>query len=215
MPADAPEPASPPADRAAYRLAKRGLDVALAGLGLVVLCPVLLVLAALVRLTSRGPALFRQERAGRHGRPFVILKFRSMRSDAHARRGDLEHLSDMDGPVFKMREDPRITRLGRFLRRSSLDEMPQLLNVLRGDMSLVGPRPLPLEEAQRLPARYQARHAVRPGLTGLWQVSGRNELPFHRMMDLDLAYVRQRSLRLDLAILLRTLPALLSRRGAF
>ena len=187
----------------------------MAGIGLLLLWPLLLVIAALVKVTSRGPALFRQDRAGLDGRPFVLMKFRSMREDAELRRRELAHLSEMDGPIFKMRHDPRITRLGRFLRRSSLDELPQLLNVLRGDMSLVGPRPLPLDEARRLPPEYQRRHDVPPGLTGLWQISGRNQLPYHRMMELDLDYVRRRSLTLDLRILLATLPALLTRRGAF
>jgi len=209
-----PEPDTP-TPRRLYPLLKRCVDVATAGLGLLLLWPVLLLIAVLVKLTSRGPALFLQDRAGLGGRPFTLLKFRSMREDADLRRREVAHLSEMDGPIFKMRRDPRITRLGRFLRRSSLDELPQLLNVLRGDMSLVGPRPLPLDEAERLPPEHQLRHSVPPGLTGLWQVSGRNELPYERMMELDLDYVRRRSLTLDLRILLRTLPTLLTGRGAF
>jgi lipopolysaccharide/colanic/teichoic acid biosynthesis glycosyltransferase len=194
---------------------KRILDLGGAGLGLVVFSPLLAALALLIKLTSRGPVFFRQERAGRGGRPFLLLKFRSMREDAELRRRELAHLSEMQGPVFKMRRDPRITWLGRILRRSSLDELPQLLNVLRGEMSLVGPRPLPLDEAAHLPPRLQQRHAVRPGLTGLWQVSGRNDLPFARMMELDLAYVGRASLWLDVRILTRTIPAVLTGRGAF
>ena len=212
MPAASAGPTTP---RPLYPAVKRGLDVAVAGLGLLCLWPVLLLTALLIRLTSRGPALFRQDRAGRGGRPFVLLKFRSMREDAELRRRELEHRNEMDGPIFKMRRDPRITLLGRFLRRSSLDELPQLLNVLRGDMSLVGPRPLPIDEAARLAPDHQRRHAVRPGLTGLWQVSGRNELPYARMMELDLDYVGRRSLALDLRILLATLPTVLTGRGAF
>ena len=215
MPADAPDPPARTTDARCYPIAKRCLDLAVAGLGLLALWPLLAAVAALVKLTSRGPVFFRQDRAGLGGRAFVLLKFRSMREDAELRRRELAHLSEMDGPIFKMRRDPRITRLGRFLRRSSLDELPQLLNVLRGDMSLVGPRPLPLDEARRLDPDHARRHDVRPGLTGLWQISGRNELPYQRMMELDLDYVRRRSLGLDLGILLRTLPAVLSGRGAF
>jgi len=216
MAPDAPSPSAPaPSRRRLYPVTQRALDIALAGVGLLLLWPVLLAIAVLIKLTSRGPVLFRQDRAGLGGEPFTLLKFRSMREDAELRRRELAHLSEMDGPIFKMRQDPRITGLGRFLRRSSLDELPQLLNVLRGDMSLVGPRPLPLDEARRLPPRYQRRQTVRPGLTGLWQISGRNELPYHRMMELDLHYVAHRSPALDLSILLRTLPALLTARGAF
>jgi len=216
MPSPAPGP-SPPAEapRGPYDIVKRILDITLAGVGLVALSPLLVVVAALVKATSRGPVLFHQTRAGRGGKPFILLKFRSMREDAELRRRELAHLNEMDGPIFKMRHDPRITRLGRFLRRSSLDELPQLFNVLRGDMSLVGPRPLPLDEAEHLPPEYQPRHGVRPGLTGLWQVSGRNSLPYERMMQLDLHYVAHRSLGLDLRILLATIPAILSGRGAF
>jgi len=206
------EPAPP---RWCYALAKRGLDLVVAGLGLVALSPLLGVLALLVKASSRGPVFFRQSRAGLGGEPFTLLKFRSMREDAELRRRELAHLNEMDGPIFKMRHDPRITRLGRFLRRSSLDELPQLVNVVCGHMSLVGPRPLPLDEARRLPAQWQRRHSVPPGLTGLWQVSGRNELPYEQMMELDLRYVDHRSLWLDLCILLRTVPAIVSSRGAF
>jgi lipopolysaccharide/colanic/teichoic acid biosynthesis glycosyltransferase len=206
-------PAAPPGRL--YAIPKRLLDLAVAGLGMAVLWPLLAALALLIKLTSRGPVFFCQERAGRDGRPFLLLKFRSMREDAALRRRELAHLSEMEGPVFKMRRDPRITRLGRLLRRSSLDELPQLLNVLRGEMSLVGPRPLPVDEAAHLSPALQRRHAVRPGLTGLWQVSGRNDLPFERMMELDLAYVERASLGLDLWILARTIPAVLTGRGAF
>lgn len=201
--------------RLAYRIAKRALDLAVALLGLVALSWLFLVVALLVKLTSRGPVLFRQIRAGLGGRPFCILKFRSMRVDAAAARGSLASLNEMAGPVFKMRDDPRITPFGRFLRRSSLDELPQLLNVLAGQMSLVGPRPLPLEEAQHLPSEFQRRHDVPPGLTGLWQVCGRNNLPYAEMMRLDLEYVDRCSFWLDLRLLLATIPAVLTGRGAF
>jgi len=198
-----------------YRVAKRLLDLTLASLALVILSPLLALIALSIKLTSRGPVLFHQQRAGLGGKPFVMLKFRSMRFDADLRRRELEHRNEMDGPVFKMRRDPRITALGRFLRRSSLDELPQLLNVLLGEMSLVGPRPLPLEEACRLPPEHQRRHSVKPGMTGLWQVSGRNDLPYEEMMRLDLEYVERQSLWLDLRILLATIPTVLAGRGAF
>jgi len=201
--------------RRAYLAAKRALDLAVAAAGLLGLSWLFVLLAVLVKLTSRGPVFFHQQRVGRGGRPFLMLKFRSMRVDAELARRELAHRNEMDGPVFKMRRDPRITRLGRFLRRSSLDELPQLLNVLAGHMSLVGPRPLPLDEAQRLPPEHQRRHAVRPGLTGLWQVRGRNDLPYAEMMRLDLEYVDRCSLGLDLRILAMTVPAVLLGRGAF
>jgi len=206
-------PPAPPGR--AYRVAKRALDIAVAVVGLVAFWWLFALIAVLVRATSRGPALFRQERAGLGGRPFLLLKFRTMRLDAELERRALAHLSEMDGPVFKMRADPRITRVGRFLRRSSLDELPQLVNVLLGQMSLVGPRPLPLEEARHLPPECQRRHSVPPGITGLWQVRGRNNLPYAEMMRLDLEYVDRQSFGLDLRILLATLPAVVTGRGAF
>jgi lipopolysaccharide/colanic/teichoic acid biosynthesis glycosyltransferase len=197
------------------RAAKRALDLAAALLGLALLGWLFGLIALLVKLTSRGPVFFHQARVGLSGKPFVLLKFRSMRVDAELERRELAHRSEMEGPVFKMRNDPRITRFGRFLRRSSLDEMPQLLNVLAGEMSLVGPRPLPLDEAQHLAPEHRRRHDVRPGLTGLWQVRGRNDLPYAEMMRLDLEYVDRCSLGLDLRILLATVPAVLTGRGAF
>jgi lipopolysaccharide/colanic/teichoic acid biosynthesis glycosyltransferase len=208
----APLPALPP--RPGYAAAKRVLDLAVAGAALLILSPLLLVIAALVKATSRGPILFRQQRAGRGRRPFPLLKFRSMVADAEDRRHELRPHNEMGGPVFKMRDDPRVTPLGRALRRTSLDELPQLLNVLRGEMSLVGPRPLPLDEDAHLLPQFQRRHDVLPGLTGLWQVSGRNDLPCARMLELDLEYVARRSFWLDLRLLLATLPAVLTGRGA-
>jgi lipopolysaccharide/colanic/teichoic acid biosynthesis glycosyltransferase len=214
MPSSPPERSRTVARRRAYRIAKRLLDLALATLGLIAFSWLLALIALLVKATSRGPVFFRQARAGLGGRPFVLLKFRSMRIEAELRRGELAGQNAMNGPVFKMRDDPRTTRLGRFLRRSSLDELPQLANVLLGQMSLVGPRPLPIEEAQRLPRECQRRHLVPPGLTGLWQASGRNNLPYERMMQLDLEYVDRCSFWLDLRILLATIPSVLTGRGA-
>jgi exopolysaccharide biosynthesis polyprenyl glycosylphosphotransferase len=181
---------------------------------LVVTGPFLLALAAAVRLTSRGPAFFVQERGGRNGHPFRMLKLRTMRANAEAERDQLLQANEMDGPVFKIADDPRVTRLGAFLRRTSLDELPQLVNVLRGEMSIVGPRPLPQIETRELTGSHRRRLSMRPGMTGLWQVSGRNEVGFSEWMMLDLQYVDQWSLGLDLAIVMRTVGVLVSRRGA-
>jgi exopolysaccharide biosynthesis polyprenyl glycosylphosphotransferase len=195
-------------------LVKAILDRVLAAVFFLLTLPVMLAVAAAIKLTSPGPALFIQKRGGLHGRSFSMLKFRTMRADAEVQRAALLAANEMDGPVFKIREDPRVTPLGRFLRRSSIDELPQLANVLLGHMSLVGPRPLPLIETASIAGPHRRRLSVRPGLTCLWQISGRNELGFQQWMDLDLQYVDNWSLSLDAAILLRTLPALLSTRGA-
>jgi exopolysaccharide biosynthesis polyprenyl glycosylphosphotransferase len=195
-------------------LVKAILDRALAAAALAVTLPLMGIIAVLIRATSPGPALFIQQRGGLNGRPFPMLKFRTMRTGAEAEREALLGSNEMDGPVFKIRNDPRVTPIGRFLRATSLDELPQLVNVFLGHMSLVGPRPLPVTETIRLTGAHRRRLAVRPGVTGLWQVSGRNELGFEQWMNLDLEYADHWSLRLDLAILLRTVPALLSRRGA-
>jgi exopolysaccharide biosynthesis polyprenyl glycosylphosphotransferase len=181
---------------------------------LVLTAPALVVIAVLVKLTSAGPILFVQARGGLYGRPFPMLKFRTMREGAEGERSQLLAANEMDGPVFKISRDPRITSLGRFLRGASLDELPQIVNVLAGHMSLVGPRPLPLVETEGLTGAHRRRLSMKPGITGLWQVSGRNELGFDAWMALDLEYVDRWSPALDLAILLRTLPALISRRGA-
>jgi lipopolysaccharide/colanic/teichoic acid biosynthesis glycosyltransferase len=194
---------------------KRVRDLAIALPALLLLAPLLLIAAAAVRLTSPGPALLRQTRIGRHERPFTMFKLRTMRVDADDRasrefnqRELLGELDTVDG-VFKLQDDPRITRVGGFLRRWSIDELPQLFNVLRGDMSLVGPRPsLPWEVALFTPEQRR-RHEALPGMTGLWQVSGRSRLSMPEMLALDLLYVEQHSLRLDLAILLRTPRAVL------
>lgn len=202
-------------DEQAYRIAKRGVDVVLSLLLLVPAAPLMVLTAVLIRCTSRGPVLFRQVRAGLHGRPFVMYKFRSMVDDAQKRRSAMHALNELQGPVFKMRNDPRLTRVGRLLRRTSIDELPQLFNVLRGDMSLVGPRPLPLDEVVTHSPAERRRLEVLPGLTCLWQISGRCEIPYAEWMQLDLLYIENRSLALDLQILVRTVPAVLSGRGAY
>jgi exopolysaccharide biosynthesis polyprenyl glycosylphosphotransferase len=196
-------------------LAVKGLLDRLAAVPLLVAtAPVLAVMAILVKATSRGPVLFVQARGGLYGRPFPMFKFRTMRQGAEGERTQLLAANEMDGPVFKIANDPRVTPIGRLLRRTSLDELPQLVNVLLGHMSLVGPRPLPVVETEGLTGPYRRRLSMKPGITGLWQVSGRSELGFDAWMALDLEYVDRWSPGLDLAILLRTLPALVSRRGA-
>jgi lipopolysaccharide/colanic/teichoic acid biosynthesis glycosyltransferase len=201
-------------------LVKRAVDLAGASAGLMLLAPVMLAVALLIRLDSPGPVLFHQLRRGHRGRLFRMLKFRTMAVDAEQRLADLESRNESAGGVlFKLRNDPRVTRLGRFLRRSSLDELPQLINVLRGEMSLVGPRPLQLRDSERLaalnPRGYTRRLQVRPGLTGPWQVEGRSELDYEQMVQLDLAYVENRSLGRDLGIIARTFAAVLLHRGAY
>jgi lipopolysaccharide/colanic/teichoic acid biosynthesis glycosyltransferase len=200
-------------------LVKRTMDLAGALLGLLLLAPVMLALALLIRLDSPGPALFRQWRRGRGGRPFRMFKFRTMVVDAERRLDDLESRNESAGGVlFKLRDDPRVTRPGRFLRRSSLDELPQLINVLRGEMSLVGPRPLQIRDSERLrdadPHGYADRLEVLPGLTGPWQVGGRSDLDYDQMVRLDRDYVANPSLGRDLWILGRTVLVVLLRRGA-
>jgi exopolysaccharide biosynthesis polyprenyl glycosylphosphotransferase len=199
----------------AEEILRRALDVTVSGLLLLFLLPLYLMIAVAIRLSSPGPVLFIQPRVGQHGHEFPFLKFRSMYADAEVQRRALEAMNERTGPVFKMRNDPRVTPIGRVLRKYSLDELPQLLNVWRGEMSLVGPRPaLPREVAQYLPSQRQ-RLIVRPGLTGLWQVSGRANLSFEEAIHMDLTYIRQRSLWLDIVILARTVPAVLSADGAY
>lgn len=198
------------------RLLKLGGDRLIALLVLALASPALLALAAIVRFNSRGPALFRQRRVGVHGRTFVIYKFRSMYVDAEVRLSGLsEHNEAGDGLLFKMREDPRVTPVGRWLRRFSLDELPQLLNVVKGDMSLVGPRPPLPTEVDQYGDDVRRRLLVRPGLTGLWQISGRSDLPWEEAVRLDLHYVENWSLALDFMIIWRTLAAVAQGRGAY
>ncbi len=204
------------APRAAAPLAiKHGIDVLAAALGLLATAPLLLLTALAILITMGRPILFVQERAGLRGRRFRMLKFRTMVTDAEAKQASLQAQNIMGGPVFKVREDPRVTRLGRFLRASSIDELPQLFNVLTGQMSLVGPRPLPRREQEQIRGWHRRRLSMKPGITGLWQVSGRNSIGFEDWMKLDLRYVDTWSLAQDLRILLQTVPALLRRRGAY
>jgi len=194
---------------------KRTFDLVVSVFLLIVLSPLLLVSALLVKLTSRGQVIYRSFRPGIGAEPFACFKFRTMYTDADQRQADLESLNEADGPLFKIRHDPRLTPVGRFLRRWSIDELPQLLNVVRGEMSLVGPRPLPERDFEQLEEWHKKRYLVLPGLTGLWQVSGRSELDFDDLVRLDFLYLERWSVGLDLAILLKTIPAVLSKRGAF
>jgi exopolysaccharide biosynthesis polyprenyl glycosylphosphotransferase len=195
--------------------AKRIFDFVAASVLLLLSAPVLLVAAIAIKIESAGPVFFVQERVGLNKRRFRMLKFRTMQRDAEARMKDIEHLNEKSGPIFKMRNDPRVTYVGRWLRRASVDELPQLVNVLLGDMSIVGPRPLSLRDALRMELAWQKRRfSVKPGLTCLWQVSGRSNLSFDQWMQLDLQYIDTWSLELDARILLRTIPAILLARGA-
>jgi exopolysaccharide biosynthesis polyprenyl glycosylphosphotransferase len=196
-------------------VAKRTFDFVGAVILLLLLSPLLLVISVAVFVSSRGPILYRSIRPGMGGEPFACFKFRTMRSDADQIQADLESLNEASGALFKIRHDPRMTRVGRLLRRYSLDELPQLLNVLAGQMSLVGPRPLPQRDFDQLEQWHKKRYLVLPGITGLWQVSGRSELDFDDLVRLDFLYLERWSVGLDLAILLKTVPAVLTRRGAF
>ena len=201
-----------PASRRRYLIAKRALDIVLCLLALLILAPFMLLLALAIRLDSPGPIFFVQERTGRHGRRFKMLKFRTMVANAEELKQTLAHLNILPPPDFKIPDDPRITRVGRFLRTTSLDELPQLLNVLKGDMSLVGPRPTSFK-----PSTYDLWHTQRldvvPGITGLWQIEGRNEMTFDERLRLDVKYMRKASLHYDLWLMAMTFGAVLKRAG--
>lgn len=194
---------------------KRLMDVTLASCALLAAAPLLAVIAIAVKIDSPGPVFFRQQRTGRAGAPFLIFKFRSMTADAWQQRCDVAQSNEVDGPLFKMASDPRVTRVGAFIRKTSLDELPQLINVVRGEMSLVGPRPLPTEEAEQIDGAGLARLDVYPGITGLWQICGRSDLNYADMQHLDSVYVQSWSLMWDLRILLQTPRVVFARRGAY
>ncbi len=205
----------PTTDRG-YEILSRLLDVAISAFALVLFLPILLLAAIAIRATSPGPVFFRQQRAGRHRRPFTMLKLRTMYDGADDDKVLFRHLNSLPtGPCFKIKNDPRVTTAGRWLRRSSLDEVPQLVNVLLGQMSLVGPRPLPLDEVRLDTIQQRLRFTVKPGLTCLWQVCGRTEIPYEEWLALDVWYVLNRSLSLDMQILFKTIPAVLSAKGAY
>ena len=194
---------------------KRVFDLIVSIAALIVLSPLLAVIALAVKLSSRGPMIYRSTRPGIAGRPFHCFKFRTMREHADALQTDLEELNEQSGALFKIRDDPRLTGVGRLLRRYSLDELPQLVNVVRGEMSIVGPRPLPMRDFERLEDWHKKRYLVLPGITGLWQVSGRSDLDFDDLVRLDFLYLERWSVLLDFVILLKTIPAVFARRGAY
>jgi len=195
-------------------LAKRVVDVLVASVLLVVFSPFALITGAFIRLSSSGPMFYRQVRCGLYGRKFKLVKFRTMIEGAEDKLWEIKHLNEMGGPVFKMHNDPRVTPLGRVLRKFSIDEVPQAWNVLKGEMSIVGPRAPLLEEVQHYSTKQRRRLSVKPGITCLWQVSGRNDIDFSRWMELDLEYIDNWSFWLDIRIMLRTIPAVFTARGA-
>jgi exopolysaccharide biosynthesis polyprenyl glycosylphosphotransferase len=205
----------PPVFEGVDYVLKRTFDLVLSTMLLLVLAPLLAAIAVAVRLSSPGPVIYASHRPGIGGAAFACFKFRTMSNDADQRQADLESLNEASGALFKIRDDPRMTRVGRLLRRYSLDELPQLVNVLRGEMSLVGPRPLPQRDFERLEPWHKKRYLVLPGITGLWQVSGRSELDFDELVRLDFLYLERWSVFLDLTILVKTVPAVFTRRGAF
>jgi exopolysaccharide biosynthesis polyprenyl glycosylphosphotransferase len=197
------------------RIMKRLMDITLSTCSLVVAAPILLLTMLAIKMDTPGPVFFRQERIGRGGKPFRIFKFRSMTADAWQQRDAVAQLNEVDGPLFKMEKDPRVTRVGAFIRKTSIDELPQLLNVVRGEMSLVGPRPLPTEESDRIDGAALARLDVHPGITGLWQVCGRSDLTYADIQHLDSVYARSWSLMWDLRILAQTPKAVFGHSGAY
>jgi exopolysaccharide biosynthesis polyprenyl glycosylphosphotransferase len=205
----------PSADPPFYPFFKRAFDLFVAAIIMLLLIPVIPLIAIMIKLDSPGPVFFKQDRVGKDGRVFKFYKFRSMYQEAEQRKKEIEALNEQEGPVFKVKADPRVTTVGRFLRRSSLDEIPQIFNVLKGDMSIVGPRPqMPSEVAQYQPW-HRRRLGVIPGITCLWQISGRSHVTFSEWMRLDMEYVTNRSLRTDLMIFLKTIPAVIARKGAY
>lgn len=198
-----------------YLLTKRILDIILAVAALMLLSPVLIITAILIKLTSRGEIIYKQERNGYKGKPFKMYKFRSMILNADMLLEKLEDCNEAEGHMFKIKDDPRVTKIGRLIRKTSIDELPQLINIIRGDMSFVGPRPPLPKEVAKYEAWQKLRLSVKPGLTGLWQISGRSLLGFEEMVRLDLRYIRERSFLYDIKILLKTIPAAFNCFGAY
>ncbi|WP_130296871.1 sugar transferase [Fictibacillus sp. BK138] len=203
-------------DKPLYLLLKRGVDIVGALIGIILLSLVFLATAILIKKEdSKGPILFKQIRVGKDGKKFYMYKFRSMVSDAEERLAELLQYNEIEGAMFKMKEDPRITKIGKFIRKTSIDELPQLWNVLRGDMSLVGPRPPLPREVREYTKYHKQRLIVTPGCTGLWQVSGRNNLGFDQMVELDLYYISNRSIMYDIKIIIKTITSIIKSNGAF
>ncbi|MCL4473146.1 MAG: sugar transferase [Actinobacteria bacterium] len=201
--------------RSLARMIKRLIDIVGTILIVTMLSPLLLLVALLIKLDSAGPVFFKQERMGKDHKNFLVYKFRSMDTGAHRKQEELAGQNQASGPIFKMKEDPRVTRVGRVIRRLSIDELPQLINVFKGQMSLVGPRPLPVEEAESCTGTADMRHLVQPGITGLWQILGRSDIPFEEMVQLDYLYVTNWTLKGDIKIILRTVLAIVRKRGAY
>lgn len=197
-------------------LAKRALDMSVSAVALILLSPMLLVVAAFIKLESKGDVIFKQNRIGLNGVPFTMFKLRSMSCGAEEQRSTLEQSNEaVNGVIFKIKRDPRITRIGRIIRKTSIDELPQLLNVIKGDMSLVGPRPPLPNEVSQYSRADRLRLAVTPGITCIWQISGRSDIPFKQQVKLDIQYIEKQSLWFDLWVLLKTVPAVLKARGAY
>jgi len=203
------------AGSARYAFGKRLFDLTLCLLGLILLVPIFPLIALMIKLDSKGPIFYRQDRVGQNGNVFKFYKFRSMIARADEKSMALQKKNEQDGPIFKIKDDPRITSVGTFLRRSSLDEIPQILNVLRGDMSVVGPRPPLPSEVTAYKPWHRRRLEVKPGITCLWQISGRSQIGFDEWMRLDIEYIKTRSMFTDLVIFVRTIPAVIARRGAY
>lgn len=203
-------------ERASYKITKRLIDIVLSLAGLSILIPLFLIIAIIIKIDDpNGPVIFSQIRVGKNGKLFKIFKFRSMYADAEIRLASLLKMNEIEGAMFKMREDPRITRIGKFIRKSSIDELPQLFNVLLGNMSLVGPRPALPREVAIYSELDKQRLLVIPGITGLWQVSGRNSLTFQEMVALDLKYIQSRSIILDFKLLFKTIKEIINHQNAF
>ncbi|RED65047.1 sugar transferase [Cohnella lupini] len=199
-----------------HELAKRALDVTMALFGMIVLLPVFIVVGIAIKLDDpRGRIFFHQIRVGKNGKTFKMYKFRSMVSNADEKLKDILHLNEIDGAMFKMKEDPRITRIGKFIRKTSMDELPQFINVLKGEMSMVGPRPPLPREVESYSTYDRQRLQVVPGCTGLWQVSGRSSIDFKEMVELDLKYIKQRSIWFDIKLILRTISVLIRTKDAY
>lgn len=198
-----------------YRIIKRAFDVVASLMGLIILAPLFLVVAILIKKEDGGPVFFVQERTGLNNKPFKMYKFRTMCENAAEMHKFLLEQNELDGPAFKMKHDPRITRIGKVLRKTSIDELPQLLNILKGEMSVVGPRPLPVYETDQMTPFQMTRHLVKPGLTCYWQVMGRTEVPFEEWMELDQKYLQKRSVATDIGLIIMTFRALIAGDGAY
>ena len=197
-----------------YEVIKRIIDIVASFTGLIVLSPLMLVVSILIKLESKGEVIFKQKRVGLNGKEFYMYKFRSMVINAEELKAELESQNEMSGPMFKIKDDPRITKIGKFIRKTSIDELPQLINVIKGDMSLVGPRPSLPKEVERFEPGMKERLEVKPGLTCIWQISGRNNIDFEDWMKLDIKYVRERSFTLDIKLILKTVLVLFGDKNA-